>query len=137
MTTRPRGPGECPFCKSKTIKRKGRYGYFYGCSHFPECRGTRAPTLADEQAFEEEQREVDEDRIALANARASEASWASKSTGTLGAAQGVALLKALIAVYEMVMEHHEDEYPPNWKLLELEEAKEVLGYDPEIHEPPF
>jgi very-short-patch-repair endonuclease len=31
----------CPSCKSRMIKRSGRYGMFYGCSRFPYCKGTR------------------------------------------------------------------------------------------------
>lgn len=28
----------CPKCGGELIKRKGRYGEFYGCSNFPKCR---------------------------------------------------------------------------------------------------
>lgn len=31
----------CPECGGILIRRKGRYGYFYGCSEFPGCRYTR------------------------------------------------------------------------------------------------
>lgn len=31
----------CPQCGSRLVKRKGRYGEFWGCSGFPECRYTR------------------------------------------------------------------------------------------------
>ena len=31
----------CPLCKAEMIRRKGKYGEFYGCSNFPGCRGTR------------------------------------------------------------------------------------------------
>ncbi len=31
----------CPRCGGVLIKRKGRYGAFYGCSSFPQCRYTR------------------------------------------------------------------------------------------------
>ncbi len=30
----------CPRCKSVIIKRKGKNGYFWGCSNFPKCRAT-------------------------------------------------------------------------------------------------
>ncbi|MFD2698617.1 NERD domain-containing protein [Mesonia sediminis] len=30
----------CPRCKIKLIKKKGRYGKFYGCVNFPECTYT-------------------------------------------------------------------------------------------------
>ncbi len=31
----------CPICKSPMVKRNGKFGEFYGCSKFPECKGTR------------------------------------------------------------------------------------------------
>ena len=31
----------CPKCGSPMVRRKGRYGAFYGCSTYPKCRGTR------------------------------------------------------------------------------------------------
>ena len=30
----------CPKCGVKLVKKKGRFGRFYGCSNFPECRYT-------------------------------------------------------------------------------------------------
>lgn len=31
----------CPVCGGILIKRKGKYGYFYGCEGFPKCRFTQ------------------------------------------------------------------------------------------------
>lgn len=31
----------CPKCGAEMVKRRGQYGEFYGCSNFPNCRGTR------------------------------------------------------------------------------------------------
>jgi restriction system protein len=31
----------CPKCNSAMVKRNGKYGEFWGCSHFPSCEGTR------------------------------------------------------------------------------------------------
>lgn len=31
----------CPVCGGVLIKRKGKYGYFYGCEGFPRCRYTQ------------------------------------------------------------------------------------------------
>ena len=28
----------CPKCSGKLIRRKGQYGYFYGCNNFPKCK---------------------------------------------------------------------------------------------------
>lgn len=32
----------CPKCGCVMVKRHGRYGYFYGCSNYPRCHGTRS-----------------------------------------------------------------------------------------------
>lgn len=31
----------CPKCGSEMVRRRGKFGEFYGCSDFPRCRGTR------------------------------------------------------------------------------------------------
>lgn len=31
----------CPRCKGALVRRNGKFGEFYGCSNFPECRYTR------------------------------------------------------------------------------------------------
>ena len=36
-----RGPGKCPKCKSETILKFGKFGDFYGCTKFPNCKGSR------------------------------------------------------------------------------------------------
>lgn len=36
-----RGPGLCPRCGKETMLRKGKHGDFYGCTGFPECKGSR------------------------------------------------------------------------------------------------
>lgn len=30
--------GRCPKCGSALIRKKGRYGYFIGCSNYPKCK---------------------------------------------------------------------------------------------------
>ena len=36
------GSGEkCPRCGGELVKRSGRFGWFYGCSSFPNCRYTK------------------------------------------------------------------------------------------------
>ena len=35
------GTPECPVCKGEMIKRKGSKGEFWGCSKYPNCKGTR------------------------------------------------------------------------------------------------
>jgi restriction system protein len=32
----------CPRCHSTMVRRTSRHGFFWGCSRFPSCRGTRA-----------------------------------------------------------------------------------------------
>jgi len=31
----------CPECKLGMVIRKGKYGIFWGCQDYPNCRGTR------------------------------------------------------------------------------------------------
>ncbi|MBI3856654.1 MAG: topoisomerase DNA-binding C4 zinc finger domain-containing protein [Planctomycetes bacterium] len=35
------GGVQCPQCSSPMVKRTGKYGEFWGCTKYPECRGTR------------------------------------------------------------------------------------------------
>lgn len=38
----PRAGGPpCPQCDAPMVQRSGKYGAFWGCSRYPECRGTR------------------------------------------------------------------------------------------------
>ena len=39
---KPEGPGDCPICSGATIKKSGRFGDFYGCWNFPDCKGSRS-----------------------------------------------------------------------------------------------
>lgn len=32
---------KCPECQGEMISRTGKYGVFWGCKAFPECKGTR------------------------------------------------------------------------------------------------
>lgn len=32
---------KCPFCGSELVRRRGKYGEFWGCSAYPKCRFTR------------------------------------------------------------------------------------------------
>lgn len=36
----------CPKCGAVMIKRKGDKGLFYGCSNYPNCKGTRPVNVA-------------------------------------------------------------------------------------------
>lgn len=31
----------CPECGLKMVARNGKFGKFWGCSNYPECKGTR------------------------------------------------------------------------------------------------
>lgn len=35
--------GKCPKCGGNLLLRKGKYGSFYGCSNYPNCRYTKKP----------------------------------------------------------------------------------------------
>ena len=39
---KPSGPGKCPICGQVTILKNGKFGTFYGCYAFPECKGSRS-----------------------------------------------------------------------------------------------
>lgn len=36
-----KGPGKCPRCGAKTQLRPSKNGMFYGCSKYPDCKGSR------------------------------------------------------------------------------------------------
>jgi hypothetical protein len=38
---KPSGPGACPKCGHKMHTVKGKFGRFWGCNKFPECKGSR------------------------------------------------------------------------------------------------
>jgi AAA domain/Topoisomerase DNA binding C4 zinc finger/PLD-like domain len=40
----PKQGPSCPICNGKTALRNGRNGPFYGCTKYPECKGTINPT---------------------------------------------------------------------------------------------
>ncbi len=54
----------CPLCGKGMEARKGQYGWFYGCTGYPACRGTRpmehqqdddeCESFADKEARREE-----------------------------------------------------------------------------------
>ena len=37
----------CPLCGAELVKRYGKYGLFYGCSNFPDCRYTKEIEYSD------------------------------------------------------------------------------------------
>lgn len=38
---KPSGPGPCPKCGGETHHVMGKFGDFYGCDNFPNCKGSR------------------------------------------------------------------------------------------------
>jgi len=56
----------CPECNEKMVSRKGQYGTFWGCSKFPNCRGTRdsqGRSKADRDAEKAKDNEVEPSAI--------------------------------------------------------------------------
>lgn len=53
---------ECPFCGAQMIRRNGRHGEFYGCSKYPNCKGTRQTRDVDiySQGVKEQESEQQE-----------------------------------------------------------------------------
>jgi ssDNA-binding Zn-finger/Zn-ribbon topoisomerase 1 len=47
----------CPECNSKMVSRKGQFGTFWGCSKYPDCRGTR-----DSQGRSKAERRAEKDK---------------------------------------------------------------------------
>jgi DNA topoisomerase-1 len=44
-------PKECPKCKSKMVLKTGRYGKFWACETYPDCKGV-VPLLLNEKCPE-------------------------------------------------------------------------------------
>lgn len=40
----PAGESACPQCGSPMVQRNGKYGAFWGCTRYPQCKGTRKAT---------------------------------------------------------------------------------------------
>jgi ssDNA-binding Zn-finger/Zn-ribbon topoisomerase 1 len=38
---------DCPLCSSQMILRRGKFGEFYGCRRFPDCRATMTAAEAN------------------------------------------------------------------------------------------
>ena len=47
---------KCPECDGEMISRSGKYGVFWGCKKFPECKGTR-DNMGRSKADREHERE--------------------------------------------------------------------------------
>jgi len=45
---------KCPECDGEMISRSGKYGIFWGCKKFPECKGTRDNMGKSKQDRDEE-----------------------------------------------------------------------------------
>lgn len=53
----------CPDCGGKMVSRTGKYGVFWGCVKFPECKGTRdnqGRSKVDREKWKAEQLEKDD-----------------------------------------------------------------------------
>lgn len=51
---------KCPECGSNMVSRKGQYGTFWGCTQYPNCKGTRdsmGRSRAEREAEKEQERE--------------------------------------------------------------------------------
>ena len=45
----------CPQCNAPMVKRCGTFGEFYGCSTYPQCKGTRQVTSETETEIEDDE----------------------------------------------------------------------------------
>lgn len=41
MSNPPYESVKCPECNGEMVSRTGKYGVFWGCKSFPQCKGTR------------------------------------------------------------------------------------------------
>lgn len=49
---------KCPECQGEMTARNGKFGKFWGCNNFPECRGTRdANGLSKQERQSEREKE--------------------------------------------------------------------------------
>ena len=54
----------CPECNGKMVSRTGKFGVFWGCINFPNCKGTRdnqGRSKADREEWKRKQEEKDPD----------------------------------------------------------------------------
>ena len=51
---------ECPECSGPMVSRTGKYGVFWGCKKYPECRGTR-DSMGRSRAEREAEKDTNED----------------------------------------------------------------------------
>lgn len=49
---------KCPECSGEMISRTGKFGVFWGCKNYPECKGTR-DSLGRSKAEREAERDSD------------------------------------------------------------------------------
>lgn len=56
---------KCPECNGPMISRTGKFGVFWGCKKFPECKGTRdnLGRSKKDRAIENQGRQFMEDKI--------------------------------------------------------------------------
>jgi ssDNA-binding Zn-finger/Zn-ribbon topoisomerase 1 len=50
---------KCPDCGGEMISRTGKFGVFWGCKKFPECKGTRDSEGRSKQERQSEKAEKD------------------------------------------------------------------------------
>jgi ssDNA-binding Zn-finger/Zn-ribbon topoisomerase 1 len=52
---------KCPECGGKMIPRNGKYGKFWGCNNYPDCKGTRDSLGRSKEDRESEKEDDNED----------------------------------------------------------------------------
>jgi len=50
---------KCPECNGEMVSRSGKYGVFWGCKAYPECKGTR-DSMGRSKAERDEERIIKE-----------------------------------------------------------------------------
>jgi ssDNA-binding Zn-finger/Zn-ribbon topoisomerase 1 len=52
---------KCPECDGPMVSRKSKYGVFWGCRKFPECKGTR-DSMGRSKVEREAERDADDEK---------------------------------------------------------------------------
>lgn len=51
---------KCPECKGDMVSRKSKYGTFWGCKSYPDCKGTRDSMGNSKEERERMRRAIDD-----------------------------------------------------------------------------
>lgn len=62
MTDKPYENLKCPDCSGPMISRTGKFGVFWGCKSYPNCKGTRDSQGMSKAEKQKTDKDYDEDK---------------------------------------------------------------------------